>query len=157
MCAPSWPAASRRSTRRVSERVRRGKRQTPCHPSPRGRQQKRPGEAQALPAPLLCAQCHRANSSQKSSLHPPTATLQRPRTCSWKGAERETQRPMSEALQMVSDCFWESEGQEGVGAQSWWCHHFPSAAAARNETHNAQEKDEKKAQKKEKELRKKGG
>lgn len=51
---------------------------------------------------------------------------------------------------MASDCFWESEGQEGVGARSWQCHrYFPSAAAARDETRNAQEKDEKKAQKRE--------
>lgn len=49
---------------------------------------------------------------------------------------------------MASDCFWEREGQDCVGVRSWRCHHhFPSAAAARNETRNAQEKGEKKMQK----------
>lgn len=114
-CAPARPTASLRSTHRIRERkeIARGDERRPTTPRlakggrNAARRPKRP------PAPLLSAHSHRANSSQKPSPHPPQPPCSA-RVPALGGGERETPRPMSEALQVALDCFWKSERQEGV-------------------------------------------
>lgn len=151
-CAPARPTASLRSTHRIRERkeIARGDERRPTTPRlaeggrNAARRPKRP------PAPLLSAHSHRANSSQKPSPHPPQPPCSA-RVPALGGGERETPRPMSEALQVALDCFWKSERQEGVRhkAGSTTTASFLRQQRGTRRAEREAQKDERKAQERE--------